>query len=76
MRQSTASSHINLHASRTLGEVVSEVYADGEEILLFIYVILVFFYDSTYISYFGGYIPWDKICRFVNRLREYVEVKL
>ena len=58
-----------------LSEVVSEIYANGEEILPFMYIILVCFYNSTYILYFGSYMLWDKICCFVNILCKYVEVE-
>jgi hypothetical protein len=75
----TAASCIILHARQTLGEMVSVVCADGEEVLPFMHIVLVYLHGSAFVpgtvSHVGRCMPWDKISRFVNALRQYVVVE-
>jgi casein kinase I homolog HRR25 len=69
---------IILHARQALGETVSVVCADGEKVLPFMHVILVYLHGSAFVpstvSHAESCMPWDEISRFVNTLRRYVVV--
>jgi hypothetical protein len=69
----TRASYITLHARQMLGETVSVVCADSEEVLLFMHVVLVYLHGLAFVpstvSRIGRCMPWDKISRFVNTLR-------
>jgi hypothetical protein len=75
----TGASYIILHARQTLGETVSVVCADGEEVLPFMYVVLVYLHGLAFVpdtdSHVRCCMPWDKICQFVNTLRKHVDVE-